>query len=169
MARGMVNGEPIVSQAQTKAFDEGFERTFGADRKVERGRFIYDPELGRCVPAAEYHERRALDAPVMAGRFYENVVATDGTDIGTRAKREEYMRKNGLADPSDFTQHLAQKRAERDRFYQTGFGTAEQEKSAKQAADRALHEIVDARQKDYDHTRARREAERTRRGKGFTP
>jgi hypothetical protein len=99
MARGMVNNEPIVSQAQTKAFDEGYERTFG-DRKPQRGRFIYDPAQGKCVPADDYRApERAADAPILSGRFYENTAATDGVDIGSRAKHRAYMKDRGRASP----------------------------------------------------------------------
>ncbi|WP_242394846.1 hypothetical protein [Anaeromyxobacter oryzisoli] len=165
----MAAGEPIVSQAETKAFDEGYERVFGERKRVERGRYIYDPELGKCVPAAEYHASRAIDAPVMAGRFYENQVMTDGTVVGSRAQYHEYMERNGLAPSSDFKGVYAQKRAERDRFYTEGYATAADEKRGREAAERALGTIVEMRQRDYDKVRAKREAERARRGKGFEP
>lgn len=101
MARGTVVNEPIVSQAQTKAFDEGYERTFG-DRKPQRGRWVATPD--GLVPADEYvAPERAADAPILSGRFYENVAATDGTDIGSRAKHRAYMKAHGLAPADDFS------------------------------------------------------------------
>lgn len=53
--------------------------------------------------------------PVFTDSFMEGDRATDGTDIGSRTKRRDYMRANGLADASDYTQthqRAAQRRAE---------------------------------------------------------
>lgn len=44
----------------------------------------------------------ALHAPVMVDRFYENVRATDGTDIGSRRKHRDYMRAHNLTTADDF-------------------------------------------------------------------
>jgi hypothetical protein len=102
MARGMVVGEQIVSQAQTKAFDEGYERTFGA-RKPQRGRWVWDAEQGKLVSAEDYVPPEAKHgAGIMVDRFMEGDRAPDGTDIGTRAKRAAWMRATGNADYSDF-------------------------------------------------------------------
>lgn len=103
MARGMVVGEQIVSQAQTKAFDEGYERVFG-DRKPQRGRWVWDEKAGKLVSADEYvPPERAVDAPILSGRFYENTSTTDGVDIGSRQKHRAYMRDRGLAPADDFS------------------------------------------------------------------
>jgi hypothetical protein len=103
MARGTVVNEPIVSQANTEDFREGYERTFG-DRKPQRGRWVWDEAQGRLVPADEYRApERAVDAPILAGRFYENTCATDGSDIGSRTKHRQYMRDRGLASADDFS------------------------------------------------------------------
>jgi hypothetical protein len=103
MARGMVVGEAIVSQANSEDFRSGYERTFG-DRKPQRGRWVWDEAQGRLVPADEYRApERAVDAPILAGRFYENTCATDGADIGSRAKHRVYMRDRGLASADDFS------------------------------------------------------------------
>ena len=45
----------------------------------------------------------AKNAPILSGRFYENTVATDGTDIGSRAKHHDYMKANNLTMSSDYT------------------------------------------------------------------
>lgn len=104
MARGMANGEPIVSQAQTEAFDEGYDRVFGKNRKPHRGRWVWDEGQQKLVSADEYVAPvRALDAPVMVDRFYENTAATDGTDIGSRRKHREYMNARGLAPGGDYS------------------------------------------------------------------
>jgi hypothetical protein len=101
MARGMVVGEAIVSQANSEDFRSGYERTFG-DRKPQRGRWVMTPD--GLVPADEYRApERAIDAPILAGRFYENTCATDGSDIGSRTKHRAYMRDRGLASADDFS------------------------------------------------------------------
>lgn len=103
MPRGTVADEPIVSMANSDAFRDGYERTFG-DRKPQRGRWVWDAAQGKLVNASEYvAPSRAVDAPILSGRFYENVCATDGADIGSRSKRNEYMRARGLADASDYS------------------------------------------------------------------
>ena len=167
MARGLANNEPIVSFAQSKAFDEGFDRIQRSAHASERGRFIWDESQGKLVRAEDYRPPAAKDAPFRVGRFYENTCTVDGVDISTRAKREEYMRKNGLADPSDFKQHLKRKRAERDRFFATGNATPEDDRRAAQVTERVLGRAVEQRQKDYDRERAQREKARIQRGRGF--
>ena len=103
MARGMANDEPINSQAQTKEYDEGYERTFGKDRKPVRGRWVYDEAQQKLVPADQYvAPERAVDAPILSGRFYENQKATDGEDIGSRRKHKEYMARHGVTAFSDY-------------------------------------------------------------------
>lgn len=55
-------------------------------------------------------ERRLSVVPAMSGlanalagdRHYEGLQAPDGTDIGSRTKHREYMKRTGLADTSDF-------------------------------------------------------------------
>lgn len=104
MARGTVVGESIVSQARTKEFDEGYDRVFGPDRKPVRGKWVWDEAQQKLVSAEDYvPPEHATNAPILAGRFYENTAATDGTDIGSRTKHREYKRARGLADASDFS------------------------------------------------------------------
>jgi hypothetical protein len=62
---------------------------------------------------------KALFAPVMVDRFYENTKATDGTDIGSRAKHREYMKRNNLAPADDFSGVWANAAKEREKI-QTG-------------------------------------------------
>lgn len=104
MARGMVVGEPITSQAGTEQFREGYDRTFG-DKKPQRGRWVWDAEAGRLVSAVEYAPpSRALDAPIISDRIHEGTTFDDGErvcDIGSRRKRREFMRARGLEDATD--------------------------------------------------------------------
>lgn len=102
MARGMANNEPVVSQANTSEYRDGYARTFG-EKRVERGRWVYDEAQRRLVPADEYEPVcHAVDAPIMSGRCHEGQVAPDGTDISTRAKRQAWMRATGNVDHADY-------------------------------------------------------------------
>lgn len=102
MARGMVAGEAIVSQANTKAYEDGYERTFG-NRKAQRGRWVWDAEASKLVSAEDYvSPSRAVDAPIIADRIHENTQSPiDGSDIGSRRRRREHMRTHGVEDASD--------------------------------------------------------------------
>jgi hypothetical protein len=99
--RGMVAGQPIVTQAQSKEFDEGYQRIFGKGGG-ERGRFIYrDGQLVRVDADWTDAERRAetLTEEIVHG----NTKTTDGVDISSRKKRRDYMRAVGVADAGDFS------------------------------------------------------------------
>src|SRR5512139_4103148 len=105
MARGTVIGEPVVSMASTDEFRAGYERTFG-DKPVVRGRFIWDAQAQKLVRAEDYVPPPAKAGTfVMCDRWMEGTRTADGEaiDIGSRAKRNAYMRERGLADASDFS------------------------------------------------------------------
>lgn len=54
-----------------------------------------------------------LANPLAGDRHYDGLQATDGTDISTRTKHREYMKRNGLTMESDFTQTWAKAAEER--------------------------------------------------------
>jgi hypothetical protein len=61
----------------------------------------------------------ALDNVLAGDRQYEGMVATDGTDIGSRTKHRAYMRQHGLTTVDDFKETW--KKAEQERVaYRTG-------------------------------------------------
>lgn len=97
----------------------------------ERG-FVSGEDLG------EYEAPLAKDAPIMMDRHYENLAATDGTDVGSRRKHREYMKRHGLTVADDFKETWAKARKERDAFY-TGDHQGER-KAVREAVDRALHQ-----------------------------
>ena len=98
----MSTGADNKSLPGTAEFRDGFDRVFG-DRKPQRGRWVWDEAQQKLVPADEYQPPEAAkNAPLMIDRFMEGAQATDGTDIGSRRKRTEYMRRNGVADKSDY-------------------------------------------------------------------
>jgi hypothetical protein len=68
----------------------------------ERGRFIWDEAQQKLVRYADYvPPSHTLNAPIMTDRWYEGARTLDGDDIGSRRKREEYMRSRGLQDGND--------------------------------------------------------------------
>lgn len=163
MARGMANGEGVVSQAQTKAFDEGYERTFKpSERSKERGRWVWDEKQQKLVRPWEYdfgNTEEARAAPISSGRFYENTSATDGTDIGSRKKHREYMKRNGLCTVDDYTKTIARKQKERREFLETG-----KDKRRDDLVKREVRRIVDMPQSRYDAELKKRERQRAERG-----
>ena len=111
MARGTAIGEPVVSQASTEEFREGYVRALG-DHPPVRGKWVMTAH--GLVDANEYvPEPKAVDAPILAGRFYENMNAQDGSDISTRARHKAYMREKGLTTIDDYKQQWAKQTAER--------------------------------------------------------
>lgn len=86
-----------------------------------RRRYVYrpNPETGRVesvevTPDFQAHEERQ---PVYTDRYMEGVRASDGTDIGSRTKRRQYMQARGLADASDYTETWAKAEQQRAAFY----------------------------------------------------
>ena len=67
-------------------------------------------------------ERKLTVNPAMSGlanalagdRHYDGLRATDGTNISTRTRHREYMKQNGLAMMSDFTNTWAEAAKERE-------------------------------------------------------
>lgn len=94
--------------------------------------FVSSEEVG------DIEVKRAVDAPILAGRFYENVAAQDGTDIGSRKKHREYMKANGLTITSDFTETWAKARQEREAV-QRGTHNGER-KAIREEVGRALYQ-----------------------------
>jgi len=55
----------------------------------------------------------ALHNALAGDRHYDGQRATDGTDISTRSKHREYMKKNGLTTVDDYKQTWAKAEKER--------------------------------------------------------
>jgi hypothetical protein len=110
-------GKDSKTMPITAEYADGYERTFGTPTR-ERGTFIYDKRLGKCVPIEEYTPDEpdlARNAPIMVDRFMEGASTQDGVDIGSRRKRKDYMRATGSADASDTSPaYFAKIRAEKE-------------------------------------------------------
>src|SRR5688500_10932626 len=98
----------------TEAFRQHHESVFG-DVKPARGKWVWDRERRELVPAHEYvaPESGPGRTMVVSDLYMDGARATDGTDIGSRRKRREYMRENGLADADDYKQSWQKASAER--------------------------------------------------------
>lgn len=87
--------------------------------------YMREPKTPTCpscpgLPAV-LMERKLSVVPAMSGlanalagdRHYDGMRATDGTDISSRTKHREYMKRNGLTTSDDFTG--AWQKAEKER------------------------------------------------------
>ena len=80
---------------------------------------------------------QALHAPIMVDRFYENTRATDGTDIGSRSKHREYMKRNGLTTADDFKSTWAKQAEQREQIRQGQMPS----KSRREVLERRMYQI----------------------------
>lgn len=102
------------------SYSEGHERTFG-QRTATKGRWVYrhnaaTGQVEAVEVSAEYVPE--VRTQVVMDRHYENVCATDGTDIGSRRRHSEYMRRNNLAMADDFKGTWEKATRERESYYQ---------------------------------------------------
>jgi hypothetical protein len=103
----------IKTRPLSREFSAGFDRIFKKREANKGGRWVYDPAAKKLVPASEYRAATALYAPILMDRFYENLAATDGTDIGSRRKHRAYMKEKGLTTADDYTQTWKRQAEER--------------------------------------------------------
>lgn len=125
----------------SEEFREGYERIFG-DKPTERAgrkRYVYtqggNPIPGGPVEVGEDWQNVTGRTDVVTDLYMDGVRAVDGTDIGSRQKRREYMKREGVADASDFTGTWQKARAERDSFFRGNQSSPER----REAIARALH------------------------------
>jgi hypothetical protein len=109
-----------------------------------RRKFIYDKETKEMVEVSvTYEPPSRQDGSLWNDRHYDGMRATDGTDISSRTKHREYMKRNGLTTADDFTNQWkndAQKRAE---YFTTGKGGAVN----RDDIGRAIHQLESAPRK----------------------
>jgi hypothetical protein len=69
----------------------------------------------------DYQPEMRTDSGALWGdRHYDGVKAPDGTDISTRTKHREYMKRTGLTTADDFKETWAQAKANRERLFTEG-------------------------------------------------
>jgi hypothetical protein len=107
----------------------------GHPKANERG-IVSEEDLGSWD-----EEHMALHAPIVMDRHYENMAATDGTDIGSRRKHREYMKRHNLAIADDFKETWAKAAKEREKVY-----TGEHDrKGRREDIERAWYEVTNGR------------------------
>lgn len=136
--RGMVAGQAIQTQAQTKEFDEGYERIFGKERQAGRGRYRYDADAGQVVAIdSDWTDTESRAQTPTEGIVYGNAQATDGADLSSRRKHRDYMKANGLSMAGDFKEHWQKKAKEREEVLSGRAGSKER----REILGRTLHEM----------------------------
>lgn len=146
--KGMVAGKAITTKdlELTKEYEEGYEATFGKDRKPIRGRWKYT-DGGKPIPGgpvdvnADWTDTTRSTGHKSEEEIYGKLQATDGTDISTRGRHRRYMKDNNLAMAEDFKEHW--KTADKQRAaIQSGEADT---KERREIIGRALHEARNGR------------------------
>lgn len=78
---------------------------------MSRRRWLYT-QGGKPLPepvevTSDYVDTSSERMPLFTDRYLEGARATDGTDVGSRRKRREYMLRNDVTDASDYRQFHA--------------------------------------------------------------
>jgi hypothetical protein len=106
-----------------------------------RRRYVYRPNPGtgevEAIEVGEEYATTEVRPPVYTDRHMEGVRATDGTDIGSRQKRNEWMRRNNLVDVDDCKGVWAKAAKEREALAQGRHDTA----ARREAVGRAVYEL----------------------------
>lgn len=108
-----------------------------------RRRYVYrhNDETGQVEAievTADYQPQARVEFSV--DRHYEGLRATDGTDIGSRRKHQEYMRINGLTTADDFKETWAKAAEKRAQFFNGG-GDAAEHKARQETIGRVMYEL----------------------------
>ncbi len=90
------------------------------------GEYSRSPDIPVCHGAME---RKLSVVPAMSGlanalagdRHYDGLRAHDGSDISSRTKHREYMRRNGLTMTSDFTNTWKETEKQREQLRTASF------------------------------------------------
>jgi hypothetical protein len=89
---------------------------------MTRRRFVYiDGEPVEVT--ADYVAPPRDHGRVHGDLHYDGLRAPDGTDISTRTKHREYMKRTGLTTADDFSVTWQKQRAEREAYYKGERGT----------------------------------------------
>jgi hypothetical protein len=94
---------------------------------MPRTTYVQDPDTGELIPKDQYIPKGHEFSPhhlIIGDRHYDGLQATDGTDISTRAKHREYMKKNNLATIDDFQGKFKAEAKKRAEYFQSGKGGA---------------------------------------------
>lgn len=109
-----------------------------------RRRYIQDPVTFEMIEVtADYvpqpRENAKNRGALWNDRHYDGVRATDGTDISTRKKHRDYMKRNNLATVDDFKQTWAQAQNARENYYTRGGSIQRSD------IERAMYQVMEKR------------------------
>ncbi len=95
-------------------------------------------ELIEVTPdyVAETRESARNAGTLWNDREYDGLRATAGTDISSRTKQREYMKRTGLTTVDDFSSSWAKAKEAREAYYQRG-GSFD-----RSAIERAIHQVM---------------------------
>jgi len=109
-----------------------------------RRKFIYDRKTDKMVEVSlDYQPETRSDGSLWNDRHYEGLKATDGTDISSRSKHREYMKRNGLTTADDFKGEWAKNAEKRAQYFQGRGGGA----VSREDVGRAIHQLENAPRK----------------------
>ena len=92
---------------------------------MPRRKFVWDPDIKELVEVSpDYEQPSRNDGALWNDRHYDGLKATDGTDISSRSKHREYMKKNGLTTADDFKETWNKAGQQRAEYYQGKGGGA---------------------------------------------
>ena len=109
MSERSIKGQSTQRYEVTDAYRATHEAVFG-ERKPSRGRWVWDKDRQALVPEAEFTPPpENSHVEVMCDFNLDGTRAPDGTDIGSRRKRDEWMRRNGVTFASDYSKETLEK------------------------------------------------------------
>jgi uncharacterized protein (UPF0262 family) len=84
-----------------------------------RRTYIYDKQLKKIVEITP-RIQTIKNNIMVSDSHYDGLRATDGTDISTRKKHRDYMKRHGLTTADDYKDSWSKKKIERENYYQKG-------------------------------------------------
>lgn len=83
-----------------------------------RRTYRYDKDRGEIVEV--YRDAPEHKTKYISDAHYDGLRATDGTDISTRKKHREYMKRHGLTTADDYSSSWAKAAKQRDEYHTRG-------------------------------------------------
>lgn len=84
-----------------------------------RRTYIYDKQLKKIVEITP-RIQTIKNNIMVSDSHYDGLRATDGTDISTRKKHRDYMKRHGLTTADDYKDFWSKKKIERENYFQKG-------------------------------------------------
>lgn len=110
---------------------------------MSRRRWVYVETSPGHVEAVEVSAEREPEArlQISMDTHYDGLRTTEGIDIGSRRKHQQYMKDNGLTLADDYRQSWADARKQRDDFFTGNSGKEER----REAIAKAIHSLQNRR------------------------